>query len=99
VDAYRYTWFEGLAEKAFRERKSLSNFDRGGLEQIVEKFRELDALNLRRNRALVALSHWKGVPTHEGGGQLAVLRRELNKKRRHLPIRQLMRSAATPCRR
>jgi len=93
VDAYRYTWFEGLAEKALRERSALSGFDRGGHEQIVDKFRELDALSLRRNRAVVALSHWKGVPTHEGGGQLAVLRRELNKKRRHLPIRQLMRKA------
>ncbi|HEX2738931.1 MAG TPA: DUF4011 domain-containing protein, partial [Rubrobacter sp.] len=93
VDAYRYTWFEGLAERALRERTVLSNFDRGGHEQIVARFRELDALNLRRNRALVALSHWKGVPNHEGGGQLAVLRRELNKKRRHLPIRQLMRRA------
>ncbi|MDP9411945.1 MAG: DUF3320 domain-containing protein, partial [Actinomycetota bacterium] len=93
VGAYRYTWFEGLAERALRERTALSNFDRTGHEQVVERFRKLDALNLRRNRALVALSHWKGVPNHEGGGQLAVLRRELNKKRRHLPIRQLMRKA------
>ncbi|MBA2377124.1 MAG: DUF3320 domain-containing protein [Rubrobacter sp.] len=93
VDAYRYTWFEGLAEKALRERPALSGFERGGHEQIVEKFRELDALNLERNRARVALAHWEGVPSHEGGGQLAILRRELNKKRRHLPIRQLMKRA------
>ena len=38
--------------------------------------------------------HWQEAPTgRETGGQLGVLRREMQKKRRHLPIRQLVNKA------
>jgi very-short-patch-repair endonuclease/DNA polymerase III delta prime subunit len=90
VDAYRYTWFEGLVERAFRERPALARFDRAGHEYAIQKFRDLDSLILHHNRARLAYSHWQQVPNHEAGGQLGVLRREMEKKRRHLPIRQLL---------
>jgi very-short-patch-repair endonuclease len=93
VDAYRYTWFEGLLEQAFRERPPLAKFDRVNHEYVAEKFRELDRLVIEHNRARLAHAHWRGVPTHEAGGQLGVLKREIQKKRRHLPIRQLVRRA------
>lgn len=93
VNAYRYTFYEGLATKALKEHSVLAGFDRSSHERIVERFRELDRTNIRHNQARIALEHWKGVPKHEAGGQLAVLTRELNKKRRHLPIRQLMKRA------
>ena len=93
VDAYRYTWFEGLVERAFRERQALSRFDRTNHEYVAEKFRELDRLVIEHNRARLAHAHWRGVPTHEAGGQLGTLKREIQKKRRHLPIRQLTRRA------
>ncbi len=93
VDAYRYTWFEGLVERAFRERPALAGFDRVNHEYVVEKFRELDRLVIEHNRARLAHAHWQSVPTHEAGGQLGVLKREIQKKRRHLPIRQLVRRA------
>jgi very-short-patch-repair endonuclease len=93
VDAFRRTWFEGLVERAFRERPALARFDRDNHEYVAEKFCELDRLHFEHNRAHLAHAHWRGVPTHEAGGQLGVLRREIQKKRRHLPIRQLMRKA------
>ncbi|MDP9485125.1 MAG: DUF3320 domain-containing protein, partial [Actinomycetota bacterium] len=93
VDAYRYTWFEGLVEEAFRERPALARFDRANHEYVAEKFCELDKLVIEHNRARLAHAHWRGVPTHEAGGQLGVLRREIQKKRRHLPIRHLVRRA------
>ena len=93
MDAYRYTWFEGLVERAFRERQALSRFDRVNHEYVAEKFRELDRLVIEHNRARLAHAHWRGVPTHEAGGQLGTLKREIQKKRRHLPIRQLLRRA------
>jgi very-short-patch-repair endonuclease len=93
VDAYRYTWFEGLVEQAFRERPALVKFDRVNHEYVAEKFRELDKLVIEHNRARLAHAHWRGVPTHEAGGQLGVLKREIQKKRRHLPIRQLVNRA------
>ena len=93
VDAYRYTWFEGLVEQAFRERPALVKFDRVNHEYVAEKFRELDRLVIEHNRARLAHAHWLGVPTHEARGQLGVLTREIQKKRRHLPIRRLVNRA------
>ena len=90
VDAFRYTWFEGLIERAFHERPALARFDRGNHEYVAEQFRNLDRLLLEHNRVRLAHAHWQTVPNHEAGGQLGVLRREISKKRRHLPIRQLM---------
>lgn len=93
VDAYRYAWFEGLLEKAFHERPTLARFDRDNHEYILDKFRELDRAALEHNRTYLAHAHWQGVPTYEAGGQLGVLKREIQKKRRHLPIRQLIKRA------
>lgn len=93
VDAYRYAWFEGLLEKAFHERPALARFDRDNHEYILDKFRELDRAALEHNRTYLAHAHWQGVPTYEAGGQLGVLKREIQKKRRHLPIRQLIKRA------
>lgn len=94
VDAFRYTWFEGLAERAFRERPALTHFDRENHEYVAERFRELDRLVLEHNRSRLAHLHWQETPTgRKTGGQLGVLRREMQKKRRHLPIRQLINKA------
>jgi very-short-patch-repair endonuclease len=90
AQAFRYTWFEGLLEDAFRERPALSAFDREGHEHTSSRFRELDALLVEHNRSRLALEHWRAVPNHGGGGQLGLLHREIQKKRRHLPIRRLL---------
>ena len=47
VDAFRRTWFEGLVERAFRERPALASFDRDNHEYVAQKFCELDRLALR----------------------------------------------------
>ncbi len=94
VDAFRRAWFGGLVERAFRERPALARFDRDNHEHVAKRFRELDRLALEHNRVRLAHAHWSGVPkAYEAGGQLGVLRREMEKKRRHLPIRRLMNRA------
>jgi very-short-patch-repair endonuclease len=82
-----------LLGRALREREPLARFDGGSHEQVVERFRRLDELHLQRNRALIALEHYARVPRHEGGGQLALLRREFVKRARHLSVRRLMAGA------
>jgi superfamily I DNA and/or RNA helicase len=42
------------------------------------------------NRFKLAEAQWKNIPKHEAAGQLGILRREFEKRSRHLPIRQLM---------
>ena len=90
ADAFRARYYAGLLDRAIRERPALAGFDGEGQGRTVRDFRELDRAAIRHGRALVAAEHWKGLPKREGGGQIAVLRRELEKKARHLPVRQLM---------
>ncbi|RDC65817.1 DUF3320 domain-containing protein [Adhaeribacter pallidiroseus] len=91
--AFRQTWLEALLEKAYAERPALQQFQRAGHEEVILKFNELDTLMLAYNRAKLALTHWQNLPLHQAGGQLGILRREFEKKARHLPIRQLMAKA------
>ena len=78
---------------AFRERPTLAEFDGATHAGIVERFRELDMAQFHRNRTLIAERHWRQLPRQHGGGQLGVLRREFQKKSRHLPVRVLMTNA------
>ena len=89
-DAFQLAWFEGILTRALADREALAGFDGGSHQQIVERFRELDSLALQHNRARLARAHWEGLPRQEGGGQLGILKREFQKRRRHLPIRQLV---------
>ncbi len=87
------TWYERIVSRAFGERPALTGFDGSSYEAHREQFRKMDTLVLGHNRARVAHAHWEGLPKHNGAGQLRILRREFEKKRRHLPIRQLMERA------
>jgi very-short-patch-repair endonuclease len=59
----------------------------------VEQFRQLDQQVTEHNRLRLTYAHWKGLPQQDGGGQIAVLRRQMSIKSRHLPIRKLMQQA------
>ncbi|MBU9723340.1 MULTISPECIES: DUF3320 domain-containing protein [Bacillaceae] len=90
VDCFEWNWNQRILMKAFKERPSLSNFEVSRHEHAVKKFQELDKIMVEINRYKLAEKHWNMLPHHEGGGQLGVLRREFEKKSRHLPIRQLI---------
>ncbi|WP_426667672.1 DUF3320 domain-containing protein [Mucilaginibacter sp. McL0603] len=87
------TWYECLIEQAFALNPALSRFERASHEEVVEKFKKLDQLNLHYNRARVALKHWEGLPRLNAGGQVNILKTEFNKKGRHMPIRKLVEEA------
>ena len=93
VDLFERSWLVALIEAAFRERPVLSEFDGGTHQKFIEQFCKLDTDFFQHNRALVAQAHWGRLPRHHGGGQLGVLKREFEKKRRHLPLRKLMAKA------
>lgn len=88
--AFRRGWITVLLERALGERTALGSFDSGSHEHVVDRYRELDRLTLDYNRSRLAVAHWDRLPRHEGGGQLATLRREFAKRSRHLPVRRLM---------
>jgi very-short-patch-repair endonuclease len=72
----------------------LAEFDGKSHGQVVEEFRRLDLRRIELARAEVALAHHERIPTGSSGiGELGVLKWEMEKQRRHKPIRQLLREA------
>lgn len=93
--ALQKTWYEYLVEQAFLLNPALIKFERASHEEVVEKFKKLDLLNLHYNRARVALKHYENVPRQMAGGQVGVLRNEFNRRARFMPIRKLMQEAGS----
>ncbi len=93
INILKLKWYLHVISCAYYERPALAGFNRNIHEDRIGKFRQLDESALDHNRTRVACSHWSQLPKHNAGGQLGILRREFEKKRRHLPIRQLMNRA------
>ena len=90
---FEHACYAAWLDSAFREQEALAQFDGATHGGIIDRFRELDMAQFHRNRAVIAERHWQQLPRHHGGGQLGVLRREFQKKTRHLAVRRLMREA------
>ncbi|WP_152051540.1 DUF3320 domain-containing protein [Tautonia marina] len=92
--AFRVRWAETLIDRAARERPALAGFSGGDHEAIAGRFAAVDVSVLGHNRAWAAAEHWERLPRRQAlAGDLAVLRRELEKKTRHLPLRVLFSQA------
>ena len=90
---FERSYLSAVMAEAFRERPALTEFDGNTHQDIINRFRLLDRDLFQHNRALVAQAHWRRLPRGPGGGQIGVLRREFEKKRRHFPLRKLMTEA------
>ncbi len=90
VALVRRHWYEGLLRRAYQERPTLAEFDGLAHDQVLRAFRAVDRRLLVHERVRTAFMHWQRLPRYGGGAELALLRRELVKKARHLPVRQLL---------
>lgn len=87
-------YYEELMREVFHRNRCLAEFDGSSHEQVLEQFRALDVQRLALARQEVALAHYRNIPN--GGsdiGEVALVKREINKKRRHLPLRKLLNQA------
>jgi len=92
VDEFLYATAEArweAARAALPELDALAHLDRHAL---VALFRDLEKTRLEDTRRLVRAKHLVQLPTG-ASGQMGFLRGEMGKKRRHKPIRQIMRAA------
>jgi very-short-patch-repair endonuclease len=79
---------------AQREFPELAQFDGLAHESLLSKFKELDQERISLARLEVATAHYDHIPRISGAiGEVGVIRREIAKKRKHLPIRRLLREA------
>ena len=83
-------WYEGLVNEASRENEALRQFDRIAHEHIIHKFKRLDTELFHHAQETLVLKHHDNLPSRNAAGEMAIIRHEMNKKRRHLPIRRLI---------
>jgi len=100
IENFYYNFYNTLLLLAFREYEILNNFNRLSHEEAIKKFRELDRELLKLNREYIAAkTSSRDMPISQGGGSvktftnLKLLEHEISKKKRHIPIRQLIKRA------
>src|SRR5690606_34151561 len=58
-DNLQKTWYEYLLDRSVNANPVLRRFERTGHEDVIQKFKKLDLLNLHYNQARAALKHWE----------------------------------------
>jgi hypothetical protein len=95
---FRFARAEALLRAVLKQSANLETFEGVKFETLIEEFCSLDIRRLEIARAEVADAHWKGIGrSREGHTPEAVqlLKHEMQKQRRHLPLRELLARAGT----
>ncbi len=93
-DAYAMSLYEAVLRATFTDHPDLAQFHGQSYEKTLNQFAELDRGHRAWSRYLVAAAHSEHMPRAGGEvGQVGLLRREFQKKRRNLPLRRLLQEA------
>ncbi len=93
VPAFRARLFGELLKAAVRRKKSLKEFAGSLHNDKIRKFREMDQRVIELNRHRLNRMLYRRLPTlsnASANSQAGVLNSEFNRKRGHMPIRQLL---------
>lgn len=93
VTLLKLSYYQGLVTTAYDSNDVIKRFDRLGHEKRLRDFRQLDADSLGYAQERLADYIYRSLPKRHAKGEMEVLMRELGKKSRHLPIRQLLTKA------
>jgi hypothetical protein len=85
---------EALWLRACEKDPNLNALDGSLRTKTVERFRELDRKRIQLTRGEVLARYLESRPNGQTG-EMGVIRAEIGKKRRHLPIRKLMEQAGS----
>lgn len=87
------TWYSGLIQGIYAKEPLLQRFDRIQHEHQIQRFRDLDLMSMQHAQTQLAAQVWNRKPGIGQPGEMAVLRFQINRRRNHMPIRQLMEKA------
>jgi very-short-patch-repair endonuclease len=90
LDLFKYSYYNSLVNDAYKERDSIKFFDSVGHAKDIIEFKRLDAKLSQFSQERLMLNHFQNLPSVYAPGEMALIRRETNKKKRHIPIRQLL---------
>ncbi len=94
LDRFAFAYHNAMLRTMASREPALARFDGDTHNRLVDHFASLDAQLLERNRGDIIRKHYAGIPRVAGPvGALGVVSSEIAKKRRHLPLRQLVKQA------
>ena len=103
--AYKFLIYNSLAKKLFETKRELSSYLSSSLEIEVSKLRSLDKkIFSNQNDQLIKNLSFMDIATGISKGkasdltELSLIKREVDKKRAHIPFRQLMQRAGSALR-
>lgn len=96
VSEFEMSYYEAVFREQARLRPELTRFDGALHDRAVREFVDLDRRRIAVSSLEVVRAHHARIPARAGGGvgPVGVLRGEIAKKSRHMPIRRLMEQAA-----
>jgi len=96
VNDFEMAYYESALRHVLQGYPELSTFDGRTHDRLIEQFRLLDRKRVEVARGEVLQKHYESMPhVQTGSGGLGILQREIAKKRRILPIRQLFKQAGS----
>ncbi len=94
LDAFDLACCHGLMMEAHRSTPALGAFDGPTHDRLRRRFAKMDRELIELSRQAAMVEHHEHMPRGGAGvGEMGLLRREIAKKRRHLPIRRLLSEA------
>ena len=94
LDQFEIAYYESLLRDAFEQHRELREFTGLTHERRIEEFRKLDLARIELARCEVVAAHHEAIPRGTGG-EMRIVHQEIAKKRRHKPIRQLLKETGT----
>ena len=91
-----FEYYDALINYAYSLNSTLSSFKEFKIERLISLCKELDAKMMVENIKKVLKVHYSLMPKiNDNSKDMALIRRELNKKRNKMPIRRLLLKASS----
>ena len=94
LPTFAMAYYEALLRHQFMANAELAHFEGQIQNRVVQRFTALDRERIAASALEVVHSHHRRIPPGGGVGPVGILRGEIAKKTRHLPIRQLIQKTA-----
>ncbi|MCM2504274.1 DUF3320 domain-containing protein [Aureimonas altamirensis] len=95
LPSFEIAYHEAILDELIRANPELGRFDGNLHGRRVREFANLDRERIKAASLEVVRAHHRRIPPRDGGvGPVGILRGEMAKRSRHMPIRQLMQRAA-----
>lgn len=92
VDSFTLLRSQVVIDNIFNQHPELNELQNVDRSELVERFQSLDGELQQLAAQEIARTHYENMP-RGASGKVGVVRGELNKKRRQMPIRQLLNNA------